>query len=553
MTDQELPDKKLAAKKPIRRALISVYDKSGLTELVQALDKAGVEIVSTGSTADTVVALGVQVTRVEELTGFPECFDGRVKTLHPHVHAGILADLQLKSHADQLAQLNVMPFDLVVVNLYPFQDTVSSGASFDQCIEKIDIGGPSMVRGAAKNFANVAVVTDRTDYPQIIRALEDGGLTRDQRLSLARRAFQHTAAYDVAVASWFNKQDRTITGMPEFEGAVYQKVGDLRYGENPHQPAALYADVAGHNTTPDYGTIVGTQILSASSEDGGKAMSYNNYLDAGAALRAAYDFAEPAVAIVKHNNPCGLAVGTSIADAYAKAFACDPVSAYGSVVAANQKVTLELAELVKPVFTEVIVAPDYAPEALELLLTKKNLRILQNQVPHQPNLFKTGLIEARKVTGGLLVQECDTLQVAGDQPQNWQLVAGQPAVPEVLADLEFIWRATRSVKSNAILIGKNGATVGIGMGQVNRLDACHLAVNRANTLGQGDNSGERARGAVAASDAFFPFADGLEILLSAGVTAVVCPGGSMRDQEVIDAAQRAGVTMYFTGTRHFNH
>jgi phosphoribosylaminoimidazolecarboxamide formyltransferase/IMP cyclohydrolase len=549
-----------------------VFYKDGLEDLVKVLAKNDVEIVSTGSTAKVIMSYGVDVVPVEEITGFAECLDGRVKTLHPNIHAGILADVRNSSHLDQLKGLDLHPFDLVVVNLYPFSETVASDASFEEIVEKIDIGGPSMVRGAAKNFANVAVVTSTSDYEFTAKSIANGGFTEAERFELARKAFSHTAAYDLGVAAWFNSGDAPGGGFASFEGAVYQKVEDLRYGENPHQRAALYKDVAGHNTVPAYGSIVGAKLLSS-----GKQMSYNNYLDAEAALRSAFDFERPTVAIVKHSNPCGIGSDEDIAKAHQKAFECDPVSAYGGVVASNRVVTLGQAQLIKPVFTEVVVAPGFEEDALALLLEKKNLRILELDAKNHPvdlSVSSAKLIEARKMTGGLLVQERDTYQAPGDAPDNWELVAGKRPSQSVFEDLKFAWRAVRSVKSNAILLAKDCATVGIGMGQVNRLDSCDLAIRRANTLGgatQGSqdlpqidspggaaNGGEttkeqRSIGAVAASDAFFPFADGLQKLIDAGVSAVVQPGGSIRDDEVIEAATKAGITMYFTGSRHFAH
>ncbi len=531
--------------RPIKRALVSVYDKAGLDTLATALHEAGVVIVSTGSTAKTIAALGVPVTQVEELTGFPECLEGRVKTLHPRVHAGILADTRKPDHLRQLEELDVEPFDLVVVNLYPFTETVMSGASPDECIEQIDIGGPSMVRAAAKNHPSVAVVTSPAAYDTVVVALGAGGFTLAERQRLAAEAFVHTATYDVAVASWmqrFAQGDADPVargdgdGFPAWAGATWNKAETLRYGENPHQRAALYTN--GFQPKPG---------LAQADQLHGKAMSYNNYLDTDAAVRAAYDHGDqPTVAVVKHNNPCGIAVGTDIADAHRKAHACDPVSAYGGVIATNREVTVEMAETVKGIFTEVVAAPSFEAGALEILKGKKNIRLLA-VAPQTP-----GGIETRPISGGLLMQERDAIDAVvdgdkpgGDDPSRWTLVSGEAADEPTLRDLEFAWRSVRAVKSNAILLAHDGASVGIGMGQVNRVDSAHLAVSRA---GEG-----RARGSVAASDAFFPFADGLQVLLDAGVRAVVAPGGSIRDGEVIAAAQDAGVTMYFTGTRHFAH
>ena len=520
---------------PIRRALVSVYDKTGLEELVRGLHDAGVTLVSTGGSAKLIEGLGLPVTKVEDLTGFPECLDGRVKTLHPRVHAGILADRRLDSHVQQLADLEVEPFDLVVSNLYPFTQTVASGASPDECVEQIDIGGPSMVRAAAKNHPSVAIVTSPERYADVLDATSAGGFTLEQRKQLAAEAFVHTASYDVAVASWMGNvltDSSDGTGFPAWVGATWERSAVLRYGENPHQAAALYR--SGH----------GPAGLAGAEQLHGKEMSYNNYVDTDAARRAAYDFDEPAVAIIKHANPCGVAVGGDVAEAHARAHACDPVSAFGVVISANRPVSVEMARQVAEVFTEVIVAPGYEDGAVEVLQGKKNIRILVCED------LQRGGVETRPVSGGLLMQQRDSFQAEGDDPSAWTLATGEAASPEVLADLAFAWRACRSAKSNAILLAKDGASVGIGMGQVNRVDSCKLAVERANSLAEGT---ERARGAVAASDAFFPFEDGPQVLIDAGVTAIVQPGGSVRDELTIEACKAAGVTMYFTGTRHFFH
>ncbi|MFG1627192.1 bifunctional phosphoribosylaminoimidazolecarboxamide formyltransferase/IMP cyclohydrolase [Kribbella sp. NPDC049227] len=515
-------------RRPIRRALISVYDKTGLEELATALSAAGVQLVSTGSTAARIAAAGVPVTKVEELTGFPECLDGRVKTLHPKVHAGLLADVRKNEHVEQLAEMRVEPFDLLVSNLYPFTETVASGASTDECIEQIDIGGPSMVRGAAKNHANVAVVVSPSRYPEIVAALAAGGFSLEERQRLAVDAFVHTASYDVAVASWMGSvltDTSDGSGFPAWAGATWEKAAVLRYGENPHQPAALYTNGRGG--------------LASAEQLHGKEMSYNNYVDADAARRTAYDFSEPAVAIIKHANPCGIAVGKDIAEAHRRAHECDPVSAYGGVIATNRPVSVDLAKQVAEIFTEVLVAPAYEDGAVEILQGKKNIRLLVAAAPTDGDA-----VEMRGVSGGLLMQHVDRFQAPGDDPSAWTLAAGSAASPEVLADLAFAWKACRAVKSNAILLASDGASVGVGMGQVNRVDSCRLAVSRA---------GDRAAGSVAASDAFFPFPDGLEVLIEGGVKAVVQPGGSIRDEAAIEAAEKAGITMYFTGTRHFFH
>ncbi len=523
---------------PIRRALVSVYDKAGLDALVRALHDAGVALVSTGGSAALIEGLGLPVTKVEDLTGFPECLDGRVKTLHPKVHAGILADRRLDSHVAQLADLGVEPFDLVVSNLYPFSDTVASGAGPDECVEQIDIGGPSMVRAAAKNHPSVAIVTSPGRYDDVLAAVAAGGFTLAQRQALAAEAFAHTASYDVAVASWMSSHlvDNGESCFPAFAGATYTKAADLRYGENPHQVAALYTD--------------GTGGLAGATQLHGKEMSYNNYVDTDAARRTAASFESPAVAIIKHANPCGIAVGADgagvadIADVHRRAHDCDPTSAFGGVIAVNRDVSLAMARQVAEIFTEVIVAPGYEDGAVEVLQGKKNIRILQCPLDDGSD---SGF-EFRQLSGGLLQQQVDrvdaVLEGGGDDPSTWTLATGEAASPETLADLAFAWTACRAAKSNAILLAKDGASVGVGMGQVNRVDSCKLAVARA---------GDRAAGSVAASDAFFPFEDGPQILIDARVSAIVQPGGSVRDQLTIDACKAAGVTMYFTGTRHFAH
>jgi phosphoribosylaminoimidazolecarboxamide formyltransferase/IMP cyclohydrolase len=513
---------------PIKRALVSVYDKSGLEDLVRGLHEAGVALVSTGGSAALIEGLGLPVTKVEELTGFPECLDGRVKTLHPKVHAGILADRRLESHVQQLEELGVEAFDLVVSNLYPFRKTVLSGAGPDECVEQIDIGGPSMVRAAAKNHPSVAIVTSPERYADVLAAVAAGGFTLAQRQRLAAEAFQHTATYDVAVASWMSNvltDTSDGTGFPAWTGATWDKATVLRYGENPHQPAALYRHWRGG--------------LASAEQLHGKEMSYNNYVDTDAARRAVHDFADPAVAIIKHANPCGIAVGADVADAHRRAHECDPTSAFGGVIAVNRPVSVAMAEQVAEIFTEVIVAPAYDDGAVDVLRAKKNIRILVCASDEHPDP-----VEFRGISGGVLMQRVDRVDAEGDDPATWTLATGDAAPDDVLADLAFAWRACRAVKSNAILLAKGGASVGIGMGQVNRVDSCRLAISRA---------GDRAAGSVAASDAFFPFEDGPQLLIDAGIRAIVQPGGSVRDELTIEAAKAAGVTMYLTGTRHFFH
>ena len=511
-------------KKKITRALVSVYDKTGLVELGKSLDSAGVEILSTGSTAATLRDAGVKVIDVSTYTGFPEIMGGRVKTLHPRIHSGILADQNNPEHLKAIADLDIAPFDLVVINLYPFAQTITSGASFAECIEQIDIGGPSMLRGAAKNHGSVAVVSSPSQYPLIEIALTEGGFTAEQRRRLALEVFRTTAEYDLAIATWLGESNE----LPDWFGEIYTREHSLRYGENPHQDAAIYS---GTSSGFDSG-IVGAQ------QHHGKEMSFNNYTDADAAWRAALDHSQPCVAIIKHANPCGIAIADDIASAYRAAHACDPVSAFGGVVAANRKISLEMATALSSIFTEVVIAPGYEEGAIEILSAKPSIRILTC------TSTEISPLERRPVSGGILLQQSDLIDAPGDLSSGWKQVSGGAVSQDVIADLEFAWRSVRAVKSNAILLAKNGASIGIGMGQVNRVDSAKLAVDRAD---------DRVVGTVAASDAFFPFADGLEILIRAGVTAVVQPGGSVRDEEVIAAATAAGIAMFFTGTRHFSH
>lgn len=510
-------------KKVIRRALVSVYDKDRLIEIGKALQAAGVEIVSTGSTASTLMSSGIPVTEVSDYTGFPEIMDGRVKSLHPRIHAGILADQSNSEHISAIADLDISPFDLVIINLYPFAQTVASGASFEKSIEQIDIGGPSMLRGAAKNHSSVAVISDPSQYDQLLTAISNGGFTQTERRQLALEGFRKTAEYDLAIATWLAQSESHE--LPDWFGHIWSRKSALRYGENPHQSAAIYAGA-------DSGIVNARQLH-------GKEMSFNNYTDADAAWRAVRDHRDPAVAIMKHANPCGIAVcALGVAVAYQLAHECDPVSAFGGVVAANRKVDLAMAEPLSKVFTEVVIAPDYDQDALELLMKKPSIRILKAEVT------PLDTFELRPVSGGVLLQQTDLIDANGDSPAHWKQVCGPQADEQMMRDLEFAWRSVRSVKSNAIILASMTTAVGIGMGQVSRVDSARLAVSRA---------GARAKGSVAASDAFFPFADGLQILIDAGITAVVQPGGSVRDEEVIAAAQSAGITMFFTNARHFSH
>ena len=509
-------------RKKITRALVSVYDKTGLVDLGRSLEKHGIEILSTGSTAKVLRDAGIKVIAVEEYTGFPEMLGGRVKTLHPRIHGGILADQDDPKHLAELSSADISPFDLIVINLYPFTQTIASGAQFAECIEQIDIGGPSMLRGAAKNHNSVAVISDPSQYQQLNSALEQGGFTLEERRLLAMNTFRKTAEYDIAIADWLASE----LNQSDWRAKVWHKISDLRYGENPHQVAAVFSDPSNNNG------------ISSAKQHHGKEMSFNNFTDADAALRAAFDHTQPCVAIIKHANPCGIAIGSDIKSAYLAANACDPVSAFGGVVAANQKVSVDMATALSEVFTEVIVAPGYEAGAIEILAAKPSIRILELAD------YKLAAEELRPISGGLLIQESDAISASGDDSANWQQVSGGKISSQVKSDLEFAWRSVRSVKSNAILLAKAGASVGVGMGQVNRVDSARLAVARA---------GERSKNSVAASDAFFPFADGLQILLDAGVTAVVAPGGSVRDAEVIEAAKAANIAMFFTGVRHFSH
>lgn len=605
-----------ATQVPIKRALISVWDKTGLEELAKELVAAGVEILSTGSTAAKIAAAGLPVTPVEAVTGFQECFEGRVKTLHPKIHGGILADRRKTEHVAQMKKLGIEPIDLVVCNLYPFAQTVASGASFEECVEQIDIGGPAMVRAAGKNHASVAVVTSPAIYEKVIDAAKNGGFDLRERRILAAEAFAHTSEYDAAVASWFDEQltrfaleamgidpdddqEPEDSPLPEWLEMSGDQVKTLRYGENPHQAAALYVDMNQLTTEladnsddcpcpecaphPDLDDIEECDRVGADPQAAplpgiayaiqlhGKEMSYNNYSDGDAAIRAAYDHKEPCVAIIKHCNPCGIAIGKDVVEAHRKAHACDPVSAFGGVIAVNRPVSVELAEQIVPIFTEVVLAPSFEPGAVKVLARKKNMRVLRVTPPVR------GSLEIHQISGGYLAQQRDDVDAPGDSREGWTKMCGPDVDEATMQDLEFAWKTIRATKSNAILLVKNGATVGVGMGQFNRVDSCRLAVERANTLGgreTGDaaagqqtdvaggaraedlvvaNAPQRARGAVAASDAFFPFADGPQLLIDAGVKAIVQPGGSIRDDETIAACEAAGITMYSTGVRHFFH
>jgi phosphoribosylaminoimidazolecarboxamide formyltransferase/IMP cyclohydrolase len=507
---------------PIRRALLAVFDKSGIVELAQALRALDVQLVSSGGTAATLRDAGVEVTEVADVTGFPEMLEGRVKTLHPRIHAGLLADRRKDAHIAQLAEQGIEPFDLLVVNLYPFRETVASGAGVDDVIEKIDIGGPAMVRAAAKNFESVTVVVDPRRYEMLLDEIRlEGGISRGMRKALAAAAFAHTAAYDAAVAGWFSTDGEQT--MPGFVGLALTKVGDLRYGENPHQRGALYRESEGP------GVLGGAEVLQ------GKEMSFNNWLDAWAAFDLVRVLPEGACVIVKHNNPCGVAVRGSLGDAYVAANACDPVSAFGGIVAFRDACDADAAAAMRDVFTEVVIAPVFTDDALAAFSERKNLRVVR-----APVLQPLGW-DVRTLPGGALVQDLD---VAAEARADWTVASEREPTAQEWADLELAWTIAWRVKSNTIVFVKDGATVGIGAGQMSRVDSSWIAARKA---------GERAGGAVVASDAFFPFPDALEVAADAGCTAVIHPGGSKGDDDVLRAAESRDMAVVLTGTRHFRH
>jgi phosphoribosylaminoimidazolecarboxamide formyltransferase / IMP cyclohydrolase len=522
----------------ITRALLSVSDKSGLAEFAKALAGHGVEIVSTGGTAKALQDAGLKVIDVSELTGFPEMMDGRVKTLHPKVHGGLLAIRGNKEHAAAMAAHGIRPIDLVVVNLYPFEATVAKGAGYDDCIENIDIGGPAMIRAAAKNHADVAVVVEPDDYAAILAELtQHGGTTLTLRKKLAAKAYARTAAYDAAISNWFANELKDDA--PAFRAFGGKLAEALRYGENPHQSAAFYR-------APErrFGVAAARQVQ-------GKQLSYNNINDTDAAYECVAEF-DPkraaAVAIIKHANPCGVAEGTSLVEAYRKALACDSTSAFGGIVAVNRKLDAEAARAITEIFTEVIIAPDATDEAIAIVGAKRNLRLLI--AGGLPDPRATGLT-VKSVAGGLLVQSRDNAVV--DEMQLKTVTRRAPTSAE-LDDLRFAFRVAKHVKSNTIVYAKDRATVGIGAGQMSRVDAARIAARKAEDAAQELKlAAPLTKGSVVASDAFFPFADGLLVAIEAGATAVIQPGGSMRDDEVIKAADDHGVAMVLTGTRHFRH
>ena len=511
------------------RALISVYDKRNIETFAEGLAGLNIEILSTGGTFKTLEKAGVPVSPVSEVTGFPEILGGRVKTLHPRIHGGILADREQASHVAQLSEHGIAPIDLVVVNLYPFQATARDDSKdYAQVVEMIDIGGPCMIRAAAKNHSGVVVVVDPDDYSQVLGALEEGEghVSEELRRRLAIKAFSHTQSYDAAITGWLEKQ--THGAESAFETRVLidaEKQFEPRYGENPHQSAAVYSVLGGA------GVFGGFEQLQ------GKEMSYNNFLDADAGRRLVATLDGTSVAILKHNNPCGVGRGESVEMAYKKALECDPVSAFGSVVAVNEPIDAAAAEAMASLFIEVVIAPEFTDGAVQVFGNKKNLRVIR--CPLQS--IDEALVELRAIDGGFLAQ---TLDLAEDSAADWTCPTQREPTAEEREALDFNWRVVRHVKSNAIVVGNRFQTVGIGAGQMSRVDSCHLAISKAQVA---------TAGCVAASDAFFPFPDGLQVLAEAGVTAVIQPGGSKRDGEVIEAADEIGMAMLFTGTRHFRH
>jgi phosphoribosylaminoimidazolecarboxamide formyltransferase / IMP cyclohydrolase len=515
--------------KKISRALLSVSDKYGIVEFADGLAKLGIEIISTGGTAKLLREKGLKVRDVSELTGFPEMLDGRVKTLHPKVHGGILAVRSNPEHVAAVNQHHIDFIDLVAVNLYPFEKTAAKpGVKFEELIENIDIGGPSMIRSAAKNFEDVTVVVDPVDYPVVLEQVsKEEGISRETRAHLARKAFAKTAAYDGFISATL--QERAEPGLPENLHLNYQKVADLRYGENPHQSAALYRS----NAAAGRGLAAAQQLQ-------GKDLSYNNLVDLEAAWRLAQEFSEPVTAIIKHTNPCGIAVGPTLAESYERALSVDPVSAFGSVIAFNRRVDLATAEAIAKMFVEAVIAPGFDPAALERLAGRKNLRLMDMSTTAGDEYG----LQLRCIGGGVLVQTPDTL---GAQPEDWKCVTKRAPTEEEQRTLVFAWRVVKHVKSNAIVYARDGMIVGVGAGQMSRVDSVKLAAMKARDLKH------NLEGSVVASDAFFPFPDGVEEAAKAGATAVVEPGGSVRDADVIEAADRLGLAMLFTGVRHFRH
>lgn len=507
------------------RAFLSVSDKTGIVEFAKGLVELGFEVLSTGGTKRALSQAGVPVTGVSEITGFPECLDGRVKTLHPKIHAGILAMRSNPEHMKQLHDLQIEPIDIVAVNLYPFKQTIAKpGCTLEDAIENIDIGGPSMLRAAAKNWQDVAVITDAADYDKVLEELRAGGVSKETKFYLAAKVFETTAAYDALISSYLRK--KTGNDLPEKLTVTYEKAQEMRYGENPHQRAAFY-----RTPLPVEGSLAIAEQLN------GKELSYNNINDANAALAQLREFEGIAAVGLKHANPCGVAEGDTVYEAYTKAYQADPTSIFGGIVAVNETVDAKTAEEMAKIFLEIIIAPDYTEEALAILCKKKNLRVLK-----LPSIRKNGdeALELKSVQGGLLVQERDSKLLGEDL----KVVTKRAPTEKEMQDLLFTWKIVKHVKSNAIAIGKDRCSLGIGPGQVNRIWATISAIER---------SGEAVKGAVLASDAFFPFSDCVEEAAKAGITAIIQPGGSIRDQESIDLANEKGIAMVFTGMRHFKH
>lgn len=512
-----------------RRALVSVSDKQGIAEFARRLSDLGFEVISTGGTARSLSEAGLTVVPVSDVTGAPEILGGRVKTLHPKIHGGILADMEDPDHVSQLVDHDIGPIDLVCINLYPFEETVAGGASEKEAIEQIDIGGPAMLRAAAKNFKSVTVVPSPAFYDEVLAELEaEGQVPETTRRRLALAAFRRTAEYDAEISNWLGERvegasepSETAT-FPERRTVNYERVSGLRYGENPHQDAAYYAEAGEEH------------LLSGVEKLQGREISFNNLYDLDAARTLLADLEPPAAVIVKHANPCGAAVGGSAADAYRKALASDPLSAFGGIVALSGEVDGELASEISRVFTEILIAPGFTEEAREILSSRPNVRVLAADALVRP------AFSSKYVTGGVLLQRADAVE----DDSGYRVVTEARPSAQQMDDLLFAWRVARVVKSNAIVLAKDGATVGVGAGQMSRVDSSEIAVKKA---------GERARGAAAASDAFFPFADGVEALAQAGIRAVIQPGGSVRDDEVVDAANHHGLAMVFTGRRHFLH
>jgi len=513
-----------------KKALISVSDKTGLVPFARQLSELGVEIISTGGTAALLKEAGIPVIGISEVTGFPEVMDGRVKTLHPAIHGGLLAVRDNPVHLQQMNEQEIEPIDLVIVNLYPFKETISKpSVAFSEAIENIDIGGPSMLRSAAKNHAYVTAIVDAADYEAVLTEWKaNGDTTLETRQRLAAKVFRHTAAYDAMISRYLSQQVGET--MPESYTVTYEKVMDMRYGENPHQAAAFYAE-----------PLAGKNSIAKAEQLHGKELSYNNINDADAALAIVREFTEPAVVAIKHTNPCGVGIGSTIAEAYRKAYEADPVSIFGGIVAANRTIDGETAQMLREIFLEIVLAPDFTEEALEILKEKKNLRLLRLDVMSEAGSMKESQLRIAPVVGGALVQEYDRKQIG---LEDLQIVTERQPTQEELEQLLFSWKVVKHVKSNAIVLARDNMTVGVGAGQMNRVGSARIAIEQA---------GEQAKGAALASDAFFPMPDTVEEAAKAGITAIIQPGGSIRDQESIDACNRYGIAMVFTGVRHFKH